>query len=495
MNEPWLTVKLPNGADFPMYTPSDKQMEFHQSEVSKLIAIGNRSGGKSVMLRFDAHMRALSCPGVNLILVRKTYKDLLKSHVFFQANKLMPWGSLKKEMELLGGQFNKTDYICHYPNGSRLFLSYVGHESDALNLLSAEFAAAYFDELSTIPWDFFTKLAASVRVSGSPDWKPVIRAATNPLGESTPEIMQHFVDKQIDFVQDQDYDPREWGHIKIQAQDNPHIDSEKYLKDLAGLNLPEHIRKAWIEGEYFDETALFSFHPTRDGKPYHVVKELDIDGLVRRARIYCVYDHGFKPDPAYCAWIAHLGNRYIVFHEKVWYETVVKDIAASIKAENKELGIDRVVTTYCDPTIDIKTGYDYRTMKDLFEENGVPMECSINNREQFASAFHTALADEVGDGVPKLQIYNDGPRVGCPYLVKTIPLMRYNPKRPLALDDHKHDHAVISVAYFLISNASYDSKPMKQSFHRSGKLGRPRAWALNDTKDLWILGQNNIRNK
>ena len=122
-----------------MYTPTEKQLEFHENSTPKLIAMGNRGGGKSVMLRMDAHMRALSCPGSNLILIRKTYKDLLKTHVFFQG---LPWGSLKKEMQLLGGDFHSTDYICHYPNGSKLFLSYVGHESDALNLLSPEILAA-----------------------------------------------------------------------------------------------------------------------------------------------------------------------------------------------------------------------------------------------------------------------------------------------------------------------------------------------------------------
>lgn len=485
MSEPAITIKLDDGSDFVMYTPTDKQREFHESEVSKLIAIGNRSGGKSVMLRFDAHMRALSCPGSNLILVRKSYKELLKSHVFFQANKLMPWGSLKKEMNLLGGDFNKTDYICHYPNGSKLFLSYVGHETDAMNLLSAEFVAAYFDELSTIPWEFFIKLASSVRVPASSGWKAVIRAATNPLGESTPEIMQYFVDKHIDFTDDQDYDPREWGHIRVQAQDNPHIDSQKYLKDLASLNLPEHVKRAWIDGEYFEESALFSFYANKDGKPHHVINEFDLESAIKRAQFFRVYDHGYKPDPAYCAWIAHLKDRYVVFHEKVWYETVAADIAAEIREEDKRLGLPRVNACYCDPTIDIKTGHDYRTIKDVFEQNGVPMDCSINNREQFAGAIHTALAAEVAPGTPKLQIYVNESREGCPYLAKALPMMRYNPKRPLALADHKHDHPVVALAYFLISQSSLDRRDLKQV--------SVRPWMRSNKEDQWILGNHRIR--
>lgn len=482
---PRLVVKLSDGSDYTMYTPTPKGEEFHNSQTKNLIAKGNRGGGKSIILRFDAHLRALTNPGANLVLVRNTYGELQKSHVYFQG---LPWGSLKAEMQLLGGYFNKGEYICFYPNGSKLFLTYVGDEKAATRLLSAEFLAAYFDELSTIPWDYFNMMCASVRVPKGRGWKPVVRAATNPLGQSTPEIFQFFIDKdEIDYEIYPDYNPDDWQCIIINAQDNTYIDSDEYLKDLKNRNLPEHVRKAWIEGEYVDESALFSFSPTKDDKPYHVLRELDIKRLVKNARIFRVYDHGYKPDPAYCAWIAHLGNRYIVFHEKTWYETIVSDIAEEIKEIDKELGIERVVACYCDPVIDIKTGQDIRTIKDIFEDHGVPMDCSINNREQFASAVHTALAEEASPGVPRIQIYNNGPRIGCPYLVKAIPLQKFNPKRPLALADHKHDHPVVSIAYFLISHSADERRPVLEKKYQR--------WMKPTIRDKWILGKTNVRSK
>ena len=393
---------------------------------------------------------------------------------------------------MLGGTFHATDYICHYPNGSKLFLSYVGHESDAMNLLSAEFLAAYFDELSTIPWEFFAKLCASVRVPNGQayrDWRAVVRAATNPLGESTPEIIQHFVNKEIDFAEEQDYDPRQWDCIKMGMEDNPHIDSVQYRKDLLSLNLPDHVKRAWIEGTYVDEAALFSFYPTKNGRPYHVLPELDIPALIKSgARIYRVYDHGYKPDPAYCAWIAHLGDRYIVFHEKFWMETIIADIAEEIRAITREMGIERVVATYCDPTLDIKTGADIRTMKDIAENHGVPMDCSINNREQFASAVHTALGEEAQPGLPRLQIYAAGVRLGspgAPYLVKAIPLQRYDVKKPLALANQKHDHPVVSLAYFLNSHSAEHRRALKDI--------EIKPWMKPKKGSNNVLGYSNVR--
>lgn len=485
MSDVGLTVTLNDGTPFVMYKPFELQRQFHESTATNLIAYGNRSSGKSMMLRMDAHMRALSVPNSNLILIRKTYKQLETSHVYFQG---LPWSSLKQEMELLGGTFHATKYICYYPNGSRLFLSYVGHESDALNLLSAEFLAAYFDELSTIPWEFFLKLAASVRVRPGSGLKGVIRAATNPLGESTPEIMKYFVNKEIDYTVEPDYMPEEWDSIKMGMADNPHIDSEAYRKRLLGSNLPEHVKQAWVYGNYFDEEALFTFIPFKDDGPWHVLHELDVPNLVNKATIYRCYDHGYNPDPAYCAWVAHLGNRYIVFHEKMWNKTIIADIAREIKEIDAELGVTRVVTTFADPTLDVHTGQELRTMRDVFEQNGIPMELSVNSREQFASAVHTALAETVQIGsetepitVPKLQIYARG----CPYLIKSLPMMRYDDKRPLAMANHKHDHAPIALAYFLISGSA-------NSFSSYSERRIPR-WMVKKRSNTIHLGHDSVR--
>lgn len=405
----------------------------------------------SLALRMDAHMRALSVPNSRLILIRKTYKQLAQSHLL----------DVPREMKMLGGTYHATDYVATYPNNSKLFFSYVGSDKDSMNLLSAEFLAAYFDELSVIPWEYFQKLCASVRVT-NPDLKAVVRAATNPLGEAAGEVNKYFVTKDIDPEEDSDYLPEEWKAIRIDMEDNPSLDVDQYKKRFAGL--AEHVKRAWLYGEFSDEDALFDFHPLKDGRPWHVINELDIPDLIKKARIFRVLDWGWAPDPCYCAWIAHLGNRYVVFHEKLWYKTIVPDVAADILLEDHKLGLidqggrSRVLTTYCDPTLDLHTGAEIRTNKGIFESHGIPMECSINNRELFASAVHTALAEEAAPGIPRLQVYQYGKLAGAPYLVRALPVMRYDEKRPMAMANHKHDHPVVSLAYFLISQASNEQR-------------------------------------
>lgn len=435
------------------------------------------------MLRMDAHMRALSVPGCTLILIRKTMKQLEESHLL----------NIRQEMKLLGGNYNGTSYRCDYPNGSKLFFSYVGHAGDALNLLSAEFLAAYYDELSVIPWDYFIKLNASVRVAGAlkdAGHRAVVRAASNPLGQSAAEMMQYFVTREFEWgsEESENYNPEDWGHIQINMEDNPTLDIEDYKRRFA--NAPEHIKAAWLRGEYMEANTLFTFLPSKDGKPYHVINELDIDNLVKKARIYRAFDFGYNPDPAYCCWIAHLGHRYIVFHEKKWNGLIASEIAQSIKEEDEMLGVQRVVATYCDPVMDIHTGHDVRTLTGIFADHGIPMEPSINNREHFAAVIHSALAEEAEPDIPRLQIYKSPyGSGGAPYLIRALPLQHFDEKHPLRLADQAHDHPVVSLAYFLMSHSANQQRTFAERL--IPKWMRPK----KSESKRWVLGEESVRDR
>jgi hypothetical protein len=390
-------------------------------------------------------------------------------------------------MKKLGGYFHHTDRIAHYPNGSRGYFSHCATDDDVLNLLSAEFALMVFDELSTFEWEMYTKLSASVRVPVNSGLTAMVRGLTNPLGPSAQKIVDYFVSKTIDPDEDPDYNPNDWYAIHANLADNPHLDQTQYRKRFAGL--PAHVRKAWVDGEFVLENALFDFRPTKknaagDQKPYHVIHDIDLKKVVESATIYRAIDVGWFPDPTICLWIAHLGNRFIVFHEEMRYKTTAPEMAEIIRETDRRLGIKRVAMTYCDPSMDINTTADIRTVKDIFEMNGIPMECSVNKRDLFATVVHQALAEEAYEDLPRLQIYQSGP-VGCPYLAKTIPMMRFDAKKPAYMADHKDDHAVVALAYFLISssaNERYSVAPEKQ-----------RPWMREKVGERLILGNDQVR--
>lgn len=463
----------PDGTILPLYEPTEKGLEYHQRTEPNVLLWGGRGSGKSTIGRWDAHMRALAYPGFRYILLRRTFPELQKSHLIHVA----------REMKQLGGTFNYTDKIARYPNGSVGFFSHCATNEDVLNLLSAEFALAFFDELSTFEWEMFTKLAASVRVPVDSGLTAMVRAATNPLGPSAQKVLEYFVDHTVDPEEDADYCAEDWYAIKANLVDNPYLDRAQYMKRFSGL--PSHVRKAWVDGEFVLENALFEIEATREGKPYHIIHDIELDKIIKAATIYRAIDNGWFPDPTVILWIAHLGNRHIVFHEKTLYKTTAADTAAIIKEEDKKLGISKVAMTYCDPSMDINTTADVRTIKEVYEANGIPMECSINDREHFASAMHNILAEEAGEATPRIQFYVNGVK-GCPLLVRTLPQMRYDDKKSKKMADHHDDHWVVACCYYVMSHAA----DMRSTYKQAGIV---RPWMRDKPVKRILLGSDQIR--
>lgn len=480
-----ITITHGDGTVEILYEPTEKQAEFHARTEPNVLFYGGRGSGKSVALRWEAHMRALSHPGFTYAILRRTYPELQRSHLLF----------IDSEMDKLGGTFHKTDHIAFYPNGSKGFFSQCEEERDVQKLLSQQFAWMGFDELSTFDWEKFIRLSISVRVSKGSGLIAMVRGCTNPIGASAEEINRYFITKDIDPRENPDYVPSDWHAIKANMEDNPHLDQDQYRKRFAGLS--EDFRKAWIEGDFVNENALFHFQPRKtslgmDGVernlPYHVIEDLDIKSIIENSTIYRAVDVGWWPDPSVCLWIAHLGNRHIVLHEEQWHKTIAPILAEDIRATTKRLGINRVAMTFCDPSMDINTTADVRSVKRIFEDNGVPMENSINNREFFATFMQDALHEEVLPGVPKLQIY----RPGCPNLVKTIPQMKFDVKHPERMADHPRDHWVVTLAYYLMSHSSDPRRPI--GFLTGGgvkKWMKPK----KSKDDRFVLGDESVKDR
>jgi len=424
-----------------LYVPEPKQREFHAAIAPNVLYVGARGTGKSTALRWEAHARSLAYPGFKYLIMRRTSPQLRQSHLM----------ALPGEMKKLGGEWHETNKIARYSNGSVGFYSHCESEGDVLNLLSSEFYWMGFDEMSTFPWEMITKLAASVRVPEGSGLIAMVRGATNPLGESAEELNRYYLLKDIEPEEDEEYVPDDFLAIQTRMGDNTHVDLEQYRKRFAGM--PDHVKKAWLEGEFQPENMLFDVKRFKDGKPWHVIQELptwsDGTSILKQpwVRIYRAFDNGYYPDPAVCIWFAVIGKRIIAFKEKIYIKTIAKDIAEDIVKESQGM---RVAATYCDPTIDMKTTADVRTIRDVMEDAGVPMQCSVNNREFFAHAVNSALKEEV-DGFPRFQMWVPGGPVGVPYLAKFLPQMKYDKNNPLAMADHKHDHYAVCVAYFLMS--------------------------------------------
>jgi hypothetical protein len=270
---------------------------------SKWFLRSRRGTGKSVLIRKGVcHALALAIPGFKYVVVRRNYPDLESNHLIY----------VGPEMRLLGGSFNETKRIAMYPVDPKTGLQSMGFYRqceefrDVEKIVGAEGAVLFVDESPQINWDYLMLMLPSLRVPKSADGsQPYYTCAIfsgNPTGESIEEHDDHFVDQENMKVEDHPYyDPKDWQHVRLVAEDNPSIDKDEYLKMLGPI--PPAFRAAWIDGVRMESRTLFQIHKTKHGRPYHYISELPKvgnDPLLRVpwVQIHRAYDHGFFPDPA-----------------------------------------------------------------------------------------------------------------------------------------------------------------------------------------------------
>jgi len=467
LQEKWTLALVRGDAVDVLYQPTAKGAEYHDLTIPNAILEGPRGTGKSIILRNDAHIHALMEPGMAYLIVRRTMPELRKSHLRF----------IEREMHRLGGTFNKTESIAYYPNGS---LGYYGHcetEADVMIYLSSEFARVYFDEITTFPGSMILKLASCVRVPEGSSWVAALRGGTNPLGESADFILRWFVTKQVPAEESDEYDPNDYTAIRMRPEDNPHMDWAQYRRRLA--NLPEHVRKAWLDGEWVIEGVYFSdFKPQKDGQPWHVIDEapvyrdvpLDADRPPAGVAIYRVLDYGFDPDPAVCLWIGILpSGRAVVFKERTWWRTTAIEVGKAIQRESVGM---RVSETLCDPTLFDNQKATGSSVADLIEAQGIALTPSVNDRIAAGYAIHEWLNGLI-DGTPKLQLL----RYGCPHLIRTLPQIRQDKNHPEKIANG-NDHYVMALSYFAMGNAVPSievtervRKPWERAYYGAYRIG------------------------
>lgn len=199
--------------------------------------------------------------------------------------------------------------------------------------------------------------------------------------------------------------------------------------------------------------------------------------------VYRTLDWGWHPqDPTVCLWIAVLPNgREVAFQEALWVETPADLVANDIKAKSDGM---HIVTTFADPTMWDGEKEMGHSLADEFENRGVPMTKSRNDRTAAGFAIQQHLNEKLADGMPKLVLYEGKHGEGVPTLVRCLRAMRIDKKRPGRIADHKLDHLPIVLGYFCMAGVSPSKAPRGVTARR---------WMRPKQDPRRILGSNLIR--
>lgn len=404
--------------------PSERQIEFFKATAKHIAYGGARGGGKSWAARRKNVLLALNYPGLNLLFLRRTLKQLYENHERPLAAELNGFAN-----------YNSTRHEFTFPNGSHILMGYCENENDVYQYQGQEYDVITFEEATQFtPWQM-QYLSTSCR-STRTDFKPRLYYTCNPGGPGHDYIKRLFIDR--NFTEDED--PNDYVFIPAKVYDNKVLmeTNPEYIKVLKVL--PEHLRKAYldgdwdvIEGQYFSEF----------NRNIHVVEPFEIP---REWKKFRAMDWGYN-DPTACLWFAVGPDRHIfVYRELYQNHMLATEAAKKIKAMT---GFEQIQYTAASPDMwqqrGVKDALGGETIAETFAKLGVPLIKADNSRVIGWQRVreNLALAD---DGVPYLRIFSC-----CTNLIRTLPNLTY--------DEHDHedvsgkceDHAPEALRYGCMS--------------------------------------------
>lgn len=419
--------------------PNARQRAFLH-ETRRHVAFGGaRGGGKSWAVRTKAILLALQYPGIRILIVRKTYKELMNNHVIY----------LQQTLHDLA-VYHRTDQLFRLPGGSTIAFGYCGCDSDLDQYQGAEYDIVFLDEATQLDESWIRRITACVR--GVNAFPKRVYYTCNPGGRGHAYIKRLFIDRRYEPGED----PDDYAFIQSLVTDNTALCKAQpdYIRQLEAL--PPRLRDAWLygrwdvfEGQFFDD---FRDDPTHydDRRFTHVINPFPPPA---GWRVYRSFDFGYAK-PFSCAWWAmdFDGRLYRILelygctknpNEGVrWQPEKIFRRIAEIEAEHPWLR-GREITGVADPSIwDASRG---ESISQIAMRCGVYFTPGDNHRLSGWMQCHYRLAfDE--DGIPMCYIFNT-----CKGFCRTIPTLCHSTTDPEDLDTRQEDHIADEWRYLLMS--------------------------------------------
>lgn len=419
--------------------PNEKQKQFLTASAKHIGFGGARGGGKSWAVRTKAKLLSLNYPGIRILIVRRTYPELINNHI----------NILRKE--LLGiARYNDKDKVFKFGNGSSINFTYCAKDADLDRLQGVEYDIIFLDEATQLTEHQMKTITACLR--GVNDFPKRVYYTCNPGGQGHQYIKRLFIDK---CYEDGEI-PNDYQFIQSLVTDNKALMESQpdYIKQLEAL--PPKLRDAWLygswdvyEGQFFEEFADKPNH-YEDRQWTHVIEPFEVPN---DWKIYRSFDWGYN-HPFSCGY-------YAVSHDDViyritefygctktpneglkWHPAKVFEELRKFEDEHRWLKGKRI-QGIADPAIwnaeygesIAETAQKYRIYFTKGDHQRLPgwMQC------------HYRLAfDE--NGYPMFYVFNN-----CKSFIRTIPLLVYDDHNAEDIDTDGEDHIADEWRYLLMS--------------------------------------------
>ena len=458
-----------------MPEPSSRQKLFFASKRKYTVFGGARGGGKSWAVRWNAVCLCVRFPGIKILIMRRTYPELLANHI----------DPLKN---LLNGiaRYNGTEHKFTFPlqpgadEHSTISFRQCERDDDLRKIQGHEYDIIFIDEATNMTEYQLKTIMACVR--GVNELPKRMYMTCNPGGPGHQYIKRL---KERRFISGED--PEDYVFIQSLVTDNKALMREQpdYIKQL--LAQPPRQRAAWLygdwdvyEGQFFEEFRNEPEHYL-DKKWTHVIEPFEPP---MGWKIYRSFDWGYNK-PFSCGWWA-------VDFDGVFYRILelygcrkdAKNGGEVIPNEGLKWTADKVFSEIARMERDHPwlKGRRIQGVADpsiwAGEENGISVNdaakrCHVffdkgnNNRIPGWMQCHYRLAfDE--NGYPMMYVFKN-----CEAFIRTIPLLCYDEHIAEDLDTKAEDHVADEWRYFCMTD------PIKP---RASKTETP---PINDPLNQW----------
>jgi phage terminase large subunit len=236
------------------YEPFPKQCQFHASPAKYRLFGGAAGPGKTKALLMEAVLQAVQHPGVNTLLLRRTFPELEASLLHY----------FRRDVPRhLYVAFHESKHLVEWTNGSTTRFGYCASEHDVYQYQGAEYLFIGIDELTLFTlrqWQFLT----SRNRCPVPGTFSCMAGATNPGNIGHAWVKALWIDKQAapGMERPEEYNAQDYDFIPARFFDNPiYAADQNYQKTL--LALPTNLKRAFFDGDwevfagqYFDRFDL-----------------------------------------------------------------------------------------------------------------------------------------------------------------------------------------------------------------------------------------------
>lgn len=470
--------------------PTARQIVASRAYVDELLYGGSAGGGKTEWLIYDVLAELLRYPGSNGVIFRRTFPDLNR-----------PGGIIQRLLQRIPpsiGTYNAGEHVWKLANGSILALSHLQRDADVMQHWGAEYLVIGWDQLEQFTEYQYRMLLSRLRVTAdlyASGARPRSIASANPGGVGHTWVKSRFIEPgrpEVPFKPEPtEDDPNPGWRLFVPAglDDNPHVDPG-YRARLE--RLPEDERRALLEGDWDVYTGQ-RFRSFR--RHVHVVdpERLPIPTAITIPRGVGV-DYGFDA-PFAALWGAKLADGLVVVYRELYKAGLTPEEQAQAMHAVTDDTIEkrgRSLPVWIDPSTFAR---DPSRPKAKAEDPTRPPPGSIASRYrgwQVRRANNNRLIGVArvanglrvrDDGFPRLLIYST-----CTNLIRTLPGLVRDPKRPEDIDTDGEDHAYDALRYLLLGLDGRAKADPREPSDSAAAIARRAAAAARSAEKLRSAG-------